>query len=205
MRVVIITLDGHLASAVQQARAELKRDLPQVSLRLHAASDWADDPDSLERCRQDIEQGDIVFANMLFMDDHIQAVLPWLQARRPDCDAMIGCIAAAEVIKLTRMGRFAMDGKQSGITALLKRLRGSKKPGASSGEKQVAMLKRLPKILRFIPGTAQDVRAYFLTMQYWLAGSSANIANLVRFLIDRYADGERLAYRGAVRVAEPLV
>ena len=35
------------------------------------------------------------------------------------------------------------------------------------------MLRRLPKILRFIPGTAQDVRAYFLTLQYWLAGLGA--------------------------------
>ena len=33
------------------------------------------------------------------------------------------------------------------------------------------MLRQLPKMLRFIPGTAQDVRAYFLTLQYWLAGS----------------------------------
>ncbi len=40
------------------------------------------------------------------------------------------------------------------------------------------MLKRIPKILRFIPGTAQDVRAYFLSMQYWLAGSEENIGHL---------------------------
>ena len=33
------------------------------------------------------------------------------------------------------------------------------------------MLRQLPQLLRFIPGTAQDVRAYFLTLQYWLAGS----------------------------------
>ena len=43
------------------------------------------------------------------------------------------------------------------------------------------MLRRLPQILRFIPGTAQDVRAYFLTLQYWLAGSDENVANMVRF------------------------
>jgi hypothetical protein len=36
---------------------------------------------------------------------------------------------------------------------------------------QMAMLRRIPKLLRFIPGTAQDVRAYFLLLQYWLAGS----------------------------------
>jgi magnesium chelatase subunit H len=35
------------------------------------------------------------------------------------------------------------------------------------------------------------VRAYFLTLQYWLAGSDENVANMVRFLVDRYADGPR--------------
>jgi magnesium chelatase subunit H len=53
------------------------------------------------------------------------------------------------------------------------------------------MLRRLPKILRFIPGTAQDVRAYFLTLQYWLAGSEDNVGRMVHFLVDRYADGPR--------------
>ena len=50
------------------------------------------------------------------------------------------------------------------------------------------MLRRLPKLLRFIPGTAQDVRAYFLTLQYWLAGSEKNLANMVRMLVGRYAE-----------------
>ena len=37
-----------------------------------------------------------------------------------------------------------------GPLALLKKLRGSGKPGASSGAGQMKMLRRLPKILRFI-------------------------------------------------------
>lgn len=65
------------------------------------------------------------------------------------------------------------------------------------------MLRRLPKILRFIPGTAQDVRAYFLTLQYWLAGSDDNIANMARFLIDRYADGPRRLLRGSMKAPPP--
>jgi magnesium chelatase subunit H len=106
---------------------------------------------------------------------------------------MIGMMSAGEVVKLTRMGQFDMSAKQNGAMALLKRLRGSsKKPGEqSSGAKQMAMLKRLPKILRFIPGTAQDVRAYFLTLQYWLSGSDDNVANMVRYLVSRYASGPR--------------
>ena len=65
------------------------------------------------------------------------------------------------------------------------------------------MLKRLPKILRFIPGSAQDVRAYFLAMQYWLAGSEENIGNLVRFLVAKFADGPRKGLRQTVHFDDP--
>jgi magnesium chelatase subunit H len=214
MRVVIVTLDNHLASAVERAGRALAAELPGLTLSLHAAAEWGNDPAALERCRADIERGDIVIATMLFMEDHIQAVLPWLQARRDRCDAMVACMSAGEVVKLTRLGRFNMDGKgsQNGALALLKRLRGNagKQPqagggggSAGAGAKQMAMLRRLPRILRFIPGAAQDVRAYFLTLQYWLAGSDQNVASLVRFLVDRYADGERRPLRGTLKAAAP--
>lgn len=93
--------------------------------------------------------------------------------------------------------------------ALLKRLRGGKrddKAGSdkASGASQMAMLRRIPKILRFIPGTAQDVRAYFLTLQYWLAGSEENVVNMVRFLVDRYAGGARIHLRGTLKAAAPV-
>ncbi|MGF1508075.1 MAG: magnesium chelatase subunit H [Myxococcota bacterium] len=203
---VIITLDRHIAGAVDAARVELQDDLPDVVLKLHAASEWDDDPERLRACQHDIETGDVIFVNMLFMEPHIKPVLPHLLARREACDAMVACMSAGEVIKLTRMGGFRMDGPQKGPMALLKRLRGSKSKNGSavSGAKQMAMLRRLPKILRFIPGTAQDVRAYFLTLQYWLAGSTGNIANMVRFLVNRYADGDRRPIRGHVKAQAPL-
>src|SRR4051794_13696910 len=147
MRIVIVTLDNHLASATERARRTLMRELPGLSLSLHAAAEWGDDPAALERCREDIEQGDIIVASMLFMEDHIQAVLPWLQARRDHCDAIICCMSAGEVVRLTGLGRFTMDGSQSGPLALLKRLRGgggAKQRGETAGAKQLAMLRRLP-------------------------------------------------------------
>ena len=48
------------------------------------------------------------------------------------------------------------------------------------------MLRRLPKNLRYIPGKAQDLRSWFLVMQYWLAGSNENVEAMMRFLISRY-------------------
>ncbi len=204
LRVVIVTLDRHLAAAVERARATLRRDLPALELSLHAAADWDQDPDSLARCLEDIGRADIIVATMLFMENHIQAVLPALQARREHCDAMVACMSAGEVIRLTRLGRFEMGGPQSGAIGLLKRLRGSRKPGASNGARQMAMLRRLPRILRFIPGAAQDLRAYFLTMQYWLACSDRNLVNMVCFLVDRYAAGPRAGLRGSLSPEMPV-
>jgi hypothetical protein len=143
---------------------------------------------------------------MMFMEDHIRAVMPALVARRDACDAMVCCMSAGEVMKLTRLGRFTMSGEAKGPMALLKKLRGKSGGSggnATSGAKQMAMLRRIPKILRFIPGAAQDVRAYFLTLQYWLAGSDENVENMLRNLVDRYADGERKVLRGRFRVAPP--
>jgi magnesium chelatase subunit H len=204
VRVVIVTLDSHLTSAVDRARGLLRRDLPGLQLSLHAVGEWGEDPSAAARCRHDIEHGDIVLATMLFMEEHIQTVLPWLQARREGCDAMVACMSAGEVIKLTRLGKFSMDGSVGGPLALLKRLRGGKERAGSAGAQQMKLLRRIPQILRFIPGTAQDVRAYFLTLQYWLAGSDDNVANLVRFLVDRYADGPRRALRGRLAVQAPV-
>jgi magnesium chelatase subunit H len=202
MRVVVVTLDRHLNGVIKRAAAELARQIPGLSLTLHAATDWADDRAALSRCVEDIGQGDIIVSTMLFMEDHVRAVLPALEARREACDAMIGVMSAGEIIRLTKLGPLRMDGSEKGPLAMLKRLRGSKKK-ASSGAGQMAMLRRLPKLLRFIPGPAQDLRAYFLTMQYWLSGSQDNISALVRFLVGRYADGPRRVLRGKIEAPAP--
>jgi magnesium chelatase subunit H len=203
VRFVIVTLDHHLTSATERARRRLVKDIPGLELSLHAAADWDSDPEALERCRADIEQADIIVTTMMFVEDQIQRVLPWLQARRDTCDAIVGCMSAGEVVKLTRLGRFSMGESKGGALALLKRLRPKKDAAKGAGAQQMAMLRRIPRILRFIPGTAQDVRAYFLTLQYWLAGSEENVANLVRFLVDRYADGPRRHLRGTLKPELP--
>ena len=48
------------------------------------------------------------------------------------------------------------------------------------------------------------MRAYFLALQYWLSGSDANVVNLVRLLVDRYAEGPRRALRGTLKAAPPV-
>ncbi|MEM1113987.1 MAG: magnesium chelatase subunit H [Pseudomonadota bacterium] len=205
VKVVLVTLDNHLCRVVEQVQAKLAKQLPGMVLSVHAASNWQANPKELEQCRADIEAGDIIVVTMLFMEEHIEAVLPNLRARRDECDAMVCCMAASEVMQLTRMGRFSMNGEQSGPMALLKRFRGSSGGSRkSAGAQQLSVLRRLPRILRFIPGTAQDVRAYFLTLQYWLAGSEENLRNMVLFLADRYGQGERAGACASIKIGAPI-
>ncbi|MEM7768356.1 MAG: magnesium chelatase subunit H, partial [Pseudomonadota bacterium] len=204
IRVVLISLDRQLEAAVARAETSLRRELPGLEITLHAAADWDRAPGALDACRGDIATADFVVATMVFIEPQIDAILHALKARRDGCDAMIGCLAATEIVKLTKLGAFQMDKPASGPMALLKKLRGSGGNKSKAGASQVKMLRRLPKILKYIPGTAQDVRAYFLSMQYWLSGSDENLASLVRFLVNRYADGPRAHLRGTLTVAPPV-
>jgi magnesium chelatase subunit H len=206
LRLTLVTMDSHLAGAWARAGRALAHEAPGLTLAMHVAADYAGDEAALERCRGDIARSDIVVVAMLFMEDHFQPVMDALRARRDACDALVCIVSASEVTQLTRMGRLDMAKPASGPLALLKRLRGQRAkdgPPTQGGATQMKMLRRLPQLLRFIPGTAQDLRIWFLAMQYWLGGSEANVANLVRLLVERYAGGPREAWRTRLSAAAP--
>jgi magnesium chelatase subunit H len=186
-RVVIITLDSHAAGPARRAMDELERTYPGLDLQIHAAAEWGATPGAFEAAEEAVRNGDIIIANLLFLEEHVARILPALRARRDQCDAMIGVIADADIVKLTRMGTLDMAKPASGFGNLMKRLRGSSKPSSEDGAKKMQMLRRLPKILKFIPGKAQDLRSWFLVMQYWLGGSDDNVRAMIQFLLNRYA------------------
>ena len=133
------------------------------------------------------------------MEDHFQPVLPALQ-RAPRAlrrDGLRACRrprSCADPHRPLQHGRTAERADGAAEAAARQQ---EEQPATAGGADQMKMLRRMPQILRFIPGTAQDVRAYFLTLQYWLAGSEDNIVNMVRFLVEplRRRPARRLARR----------
>ncbi|WP_136644444.1 magnesium chelatase subunit H [Tabrizicola sp. YIM 78059] len=200
-RFVILTLDAHAAGPAARIAPRLTKVFPGIEVSVHAAAEWAENPSALARARAAVAEANIVVANLLFIEEHITAILPALQEARPRLDAMVGVIADPQIVKLTRMGDLDMSRPASGAMAFLKKLRGNSAPSASSGQKQMALLRRLPKILRWIPGKAQDMRAWFLSMQYWLGGSDDNLEAMIRFLVSRYAANPEWR---KVKAAEPI-
>ncbi|WP_106161579.1 cobaltochelatase subunit CobN [Hasllibacter halocynthiae] len=185
-RIAILTLDAHAAGPVARAEAALQGDFPGLSLEVFAAAEWGGNPAALHAAREGIGRADMIVTSLLFLEEHVEAILPALRARRPEADAVVGMISDRAVVELTKMGGLDMAKPVSGTMKLLKRLRGSGKPSGDSGARQMRMLRRLPKLLRLVPGKAQDLRAWFLSMQYWLGGSEENVEAMVRNLVGRY-------------------
>jgi len=204
MKMVVVTMDSHLNGAMYKAAERVRQELPGLDVCMHCADEFGASQVALDACISDISRADILFAGQLFLDEHIRAVLPALTARRDHCDAILCALSAGEVVKLTRLGKLDMSAPASGITGLLKRLRGKAKGPGTSGAGQMKTLKQIPKLLKFIPGTAQDARVYFLALQYWLAGSEENLANMMRMLVGRYATGPRATAGRGVHAAAPI-
>ncbi|MED5532315.1 MAG: cobaltochelatase subunit CobN [Pseudomonadota bacterium] len=184
---VIITLDSHSAGPVSRVQKKLKPYFPSLEISVHAAAEWSENPKALEKAKNDISNANIIVANLLFLEEHVKAILPSLKKRRNECDALVGCISSKEIVSLTMLDRLDMSKPTTGFLSLLKRLRGTNKSGKpASGKRQMSVLRRLPKILKFIPGKAQDVRSYFLTMLYWLGGSDDNVESMVIYLSEKY-------------------
>jgi magnesium chelatase subunit H len=201
-RFVVVTLDAHAAGPAERILPRLQADFPGLDVSIHAAAEWAENPEALARAKAAINAADIVCANLLFIEEHVLACLPEMQAARERCDAFVGVISDPQIVKLTKMGDLDMAKPATGIAKIMKKLRGGgDKSKPASGAKQMSMLRRLPKILRYVPGKAQDLRAWFLSMQYWLGGSDDNIESMMRFLIGRYSDRPEW---GEVRAAAPI-
>ncbi|TVP73358.1 MAG: magnesium chelatase subunit H [Rhodobacteraceae bacterium] len=201
-RFVVVTLDAHAAGPAERVLPRLRADFPGLEVSIHAAAEWAENPAALAEAKAAINAADIVVANLLFIEEHVLACLPEMQAARARCDAFVGVISDPQIVRLTRMGDLDMAKPATGIAKIMKKLRGGgDKSKPASGAKQMSMLRRLPKILRFIPGKAQDLRAWFLSMQYWLGGSDDNIESMMRFLIGRYSNRSDWA---EVKAAAPI-
>ena len=197
--VVIVTMDQHSAGPAARIAPALQKAFPGITVTIHAAAEWAENPSSLAATKTAVANADMIIANMLFIEEHVNAILPDLTAARARVDAMVCLIADAQVTKLTKMGDLDITKPASPLMALLKKLKPKKGTSATSGERQMSMLRRIPKILRFIPGKSQDLRAWFLSMQYWLGGSDDNMEQMLRYLVGRYA--ARAEWRGVTSVA----
>ena len=77
VRVLIVTMDTHLNSAVKRSIEALKKICPRITLKICSATEYTNDPKALERCRDEIAKADIIFVGMLFLEN--QYGMSWVE------------------------------------------------------------------------------------------------------------------------------
>jgi magnesium chelatase subunit H len=88
--VVIVTLDSHAAGPAARIAPRLAADFPGLTVSVHASAEWAGDPAALAATKSALAEADIVIANLIFIEEHITAILPDLTAARARADAFLG-------------------------------------------------------------------------------------------------------------------
>ena len=199
-RFVILTLDSHAAGPAERVAPALEADFPGLQVQIHAAAEWAENPGALEAARDAVLHADIIVCNLLFLEDQVYGLMDELKQRRDEVDAFIGVIADQALVSMTKMGDLDMSKPASGFMKILKKMKPNTKRSSSS-EASMKILRRLPQILKLLPGKAQDLRAYFLVMQYWLGGSDDNVREMIRFVVSRYAQNTEWK---KVQAADPI-
>ena len=59
-RVVIVTLDAHAGGPAARVETRLAAEFPGLTVSVHAAAEWAENPDALKDAKEAVANADIV-------------------------------------------------------------------------------------------------------------------------------------------------
>ena len=83
---VMLTLDAHSIGSVERIKSRFSKIYPELEIIVHAAASWEEDPSSLLKTKEDLAKANMVLITLVFLEDHISAILPDLKKARENCD-----------------------------------------------------------------------------------------------------------------------
>mgnify|MGYP006272697711 CR=1 FL=1 len=189
MRFIFLTMDGNHGAGLREATRLLQLECNiELNFKVYNATDLKTD-DAWQKLADDIETADFIFGSMLFGEDFVRPLQSLLEATETPV-----CIITSNpaLIRCTQIGGLAFGKKEKDDQpGLIKRWMNKFRPKKGKGEskRQLAMLRNIGKILRFIPGKAKDLHTYIAVHDYWMHASSENIKRMLILLLTRYVPG----------------
>ena len=199
MRFVFLSTQDNYITGLRAAAAAIKREHGvELTVGVYLAADLAD-PVRRERIAAELAAADFVVGAMLFGEAYIRPLEVML--RRATCPVAI-LMSNPSLTKLTRIGKFNLGGKsdgdesQGGIMQSLK-----PKHGHGEMSRQLALVKNLTKILKFLPGRFRDLHSFVVLHLFWVHNSPENLQRMLCMLAERYVPG----MKGKLPVEDPLL
>ncbi|MCU0491692.1 MAG: magnesium chelatase subunit H, partial [Chloroflexaceae bacterium] len=200
MRFIFLTMDGTQNGALQTAAEQLRRQHGMaLELGLYHAPSLRSEAD-WQRLEADAARADFIFGARLFSEDLVRPLERILLAA--PCPV---CVVTSNpaLIRCTRLGKFVLhkdEGAEPGFWQNLIRKFRPKSDGMSEARRQMALLKNVGKVLKFLPGKAHDLHTFIVAHQYWLDSSPENMGRLLTLLINRYVP----KYAGKLPERDPV-
>lgn len=201
MRFIFLTMDGNHAAALRAAAGRLQREYAiPLELGLYDANSMRGEA-AWARLAADVARADFVYGAMLFGEEFVRP-LQTLLGHAP-CPV---CVITSNpaLIRQTRLGKFELHARDSEarpsspLLAWARKFR--PKGGHGEGQRQLAMLRNLGKIMKHLPGKARDLHTYIAVHQYWMHCSEENLRRMLLLLIERYVPG----YKGRLPIEDPI-
>ena len=191
MRFLFLTMDGNHNAALREAASRISHEHGvDLAISLYDATSLRDEAD-YARLTADAAAADFIFGSMLFGEEYVRPVQRALAAATSPL-----CVITSNptLIRMTRLGGLSLAKKEEDPNPppwkqWAQKFRGGSKGGHGEGQRQLAMLRNIGKIMAHIPGKARDLSTYIVVHQYWLHGSAENLRRMLLMLIERYVPG----------------
>lgn len=200
MRFIFLTMDGNHGAALREAVGVLQRDY-QIDLHytLYSATELQGE-EACKRLALEIKQADFIFGSMLFGEELVRPLEDLLATVNIPV-----CIITSNpaLIRKTQLGKLRLAKPNADEPpGLLKRWLNKFRPKEGRGEskRQLAMLRNLSKIMKFIPGKIRDLHTYIAVHDYWMHASAENMRRMLCMLVDRYVPG----FEGKLPIEDPI-
>jgi magnesium chelatase subunit H len=189
MKLVYVVLEPQYQSALGTAIATINRSNPGLAVEVSGyLIEELRTPEIYEAFKQDVSEANIFIASLIFIEDLANKVVEAVSPHRDRMDACIIFPSMPQVMRLNKMGSFAMANLGQSKSAIAQFMRNRKeKAGSSFQDSMLKVLQTLPKILKYMPmDKAQDARNFMLSFQYWLGGSEENLQNFLLMIAKNY-------------------
>jgi magnesium chelatase subunit H len=200
MNVTVLYVGSSLLAPLKNAEREINR-VHKFDLRVAAYnfgsplndSEWQD-------VENDLREANVVFVIHVMDGENASRLNNALEKYRHDAVVVINCMP--ELMRRTRMGKLDVGSFAGWMARYARR---DKSTRARNGHGQyLNLLRRLPKILKFVPtaGALTDAKHYLYLFCYFLQPTPANIQAMLLYALKHYVRDERFKRR-KLRIAEP--
>ncbi|NEO87999.1 MAG: magnesium chelatase subunit H [Spirulina sp. SIO3F2] len=189
LKVVYVVLEPQYQSTLTAAAQAINKNPGNVAVELNGyLIEELRNPENYADFQASVAEANIFIASLIFIEDLADKVVAAVKPHRDRLDAAVVFPSMPQVMRLNKMGRFSMENLGQSKSAIAQFMRNrKKKSGSSFQDSMLKLLRTLPKVLKYMPmDRAQDARNFMLSFQYWLGGSSDNLANFLLMLADKY-------------------